>query len=85
MIESISLNILLRTEPQLRGSRGEERKIVRVSAEVVRIRVGFNLCVAPSKHVSPLFGSRGNLGEQRLSRKTEVDIQTGVTGRSTRA
>ena len=76
---------MLQTEPQLRGSRGEERGIVQDSAEVVRVRVGFNLCVAPSKHVSPLFGSRGNLGEQRLSRKTEVDIQTGVTGRSTRA
>ena len=68
-----------------KGKQREECEIVRVSAEVVQIRVGFNLCVAPSKHVSPLFGSRGNLGEQRLSRKTEVDIQTGVTGRSTRA
>jgi len=29
-------NCLLRTEPQLRGSRGEERGLVRVSAEAVR-------------------------------------------------
>jgi len=53
--------------------------------EVVWVRIGFNLCVAPSKHVSSLFGSRGNLERQRLSGKTEVDIQTEVTGRSTRA
>ena len=31
---------LLRTEPQLRGSRGEEREIVQVSAEAVRKSCG---------------------------------------------
>ena len=46
--------------------------------EVVQGKIGFNLCIAPSMHVSSLFGRRGNLGEQRLSRKTEVDIQTGL-------
>ena len=54
----------------------KQRGRPRESVEVIRIRIGFNLCVAPSKHVSSLFGSRGNSEEQRLSRKTEVDIQT---------
>lgn len=34
-------------------------------ADVIRVRIGFNLCVAPSKHVSSLFGIRGNLERDR--------------------
>ena len=39
-VEEIFAVGVLRTEPQLRGSRGEEREIVRVGAEAVRKSCG---------------------------------------------